>query len=169
MVLKQTRLNIYHLLLTVLSAGLLITASGGGLFGQETFWMDQWQHKLFEGLCHQMPGRSFWIGSAPMAVCARCFGIYAGFGSVLIILPVIKYFFKGIAMKHLLIITSFTLLANMGDAAGSMLGFWDNTLWSRATLGFLMGSAGASLFIPMLSYSLENVNVHHPDLMTYGK
>jgi uncharacterized membrane protein len=29
-------------------------------------------------VCHQQPGRSFYIGSAPLPVCARCAGIYAG-------------------------------------------------------------------------------------------
>ena len=30
-------------------------------------------------LCHQMPERSFAIGGSPLAVCARCAGLYAGF------------------------------------------------------------------------------------------
>src|SRR5436309_2976569 len=29
-------------------------------------------------ICHQLPGRSFHVGSAQMPVCARCTGIYAG-------------------------------------------------------------------------------------------
>jgi uncharacterized membrane protein len=29
-------------------------------------------------ICHQRPERSFYIGSMPLAVCARCTGIYAG-------------------------------------------------------------------------------------------
>src|SRR5437867_5206015 len=29
-------------------------------------------------ICHQLPGRTFHVGSAQMPVCARCTGIYAG-------------------------------------------------------------------------------------------
>ncbi|HKD76997.1 MAG TPA: DUF2085 domain-containing protein, partial [Ktedonobacterales bacterium] len=33
-------------------------------------------HGGFALVCHQQPGRSFWIFGAPVAVCARCLGIY---------------------------------------------------------------------------------------------
>jgi uncharacterized membrane protein len=29
-------------------------------------------------VCHQLPARSFHLADAPMAVCARCFGLYLG-------------------------------------------------------------------------------------------
>lgn len=34
--------------------------------------------QFFSFACHQDPARSFWIAGAPMAVCARCLGIYLG-------------------------------------------------------------------------------------------
>jgi uncharacterized membrane protein len=33
---------------------------------------------FFSRVCHQDPVRSLWVGGVPMAVCARCFGIYLG-------------------------------------------------------------------------------------------
>ncbi|MDR0499166.1 MAG: DUF2085 domain-containing protein [Holophagales bacterium] len=33
---------------------------------------------LFKGFCHQIPERTLIICGAPMAVCSRCAGIYAG-------------------------------------------------------------------------------------------
>jgi uncharacterized membrane protein len=33
---------------------------------------------LFSLVCHQQPERSLWIAGAPLAVCARCAGIYFG-------------------------------------------------------------------------------------------
>jgi uncharacterized membrane protein len=29
-------------------------------------------------VCHQIPGRSFHLGAGPLAVCARCLGLYLG-------------------------------------------------------------------------------------------
>src|ERR1043165_9302763 len=36
-------------------------------------------YRVFAALCHQIPERSFYLAGQPLAVCARCFGIYAGF------------------------------------------------------------------------------------------
>lgn len=33
---------------------------------------------IFEPVCHQIPERSLFINSEPMAVCTRCFAIYSG-------------------------------------------------------------------------------------------
>jgi uncharacterized membrane protein len=38
-----------------------------------------WLYACFAPLCHQIPGRSFRLFGHPLAVCARCFGIYVGF------------------------------------------------------------------------------------------
>jgi len=45
---------------------------------------------LYHGLkavCHQMPERSFWLVGHPLGVCARCFGIYAGFAVAVLLYP----------------------------------------------------------------------------------
>jgi uncharacterized membrane protein len=34
--------------------------------------------EFFSRVCHQEAGRSFWLWGAPVAVCARCLGIYLG-------------------------------------------------------------------------------------------
>ncbi len=35
-------------------------------------------HDAFDPLCHQDPARSAWLFGAPLAVCWRCLGVYAG-------------------------------------------------------------------------------------------
>ena len=35
-------------------------------------------YRLFSFVCHQQPERSLWLAGLPLAVCARCFGIYLG-------------------------------------------------------------------------------------------
>lgn len=36
-------------------------------------------YRFYAVVCHQFESRSFFIGGNPVAVCARCTGIYAGF------------------------------------------------------------------------------------------
>jgi uncharacterized membrane protein len=35
----------------------------------------------FSNACHQIPERSFFLFGEPMAVCARCYGVYAGYAA----------------------------------------------------------------------------------------
>ncbi len=37
-----------------------------------------WLRIVYAPVCHQQPDRCLQIGGAPMAVCARCLGLYAG-------------------------------------------------------------------------------------------
>jgi len=37
-----------------------------------------WLHLAYAPLCHQLAERSLWLGGVPLAVCARCTGLYAG-------------------------------------------------------------------------------------------
>lgn len=41
-------------------------------------WHSPWLYVAFRAVCHQRPERAIWIAGAPMAICARCFGIYLG-------------------------------------------------------------------------------------------
>ena len=37
-----------------------------------------WLYFAFSFVCHQQPERSLWVAGLPLAVCARCAGIYLG-------------------------------------------------------------------------------------------
>jgi len=76
-----------YILLLFAFLGVWIISMGGGIWGESAVWHQQWQHLMFDYLCHQIPGRSFWINGQPMAVCARCFGIYSGMFTGWLILP----------------------------------------------------------------------------------
>lgn len=136
-----------YLLVLVLTAAVTVATLGGGLFGQSGPWFSQWQHESFRTLCHQMPHRSFWIGGQPMAVCSRCFGIYAGFLAGWLLLPVMGY--GGIGRRAS---TPFSqllagmVIINLADIVGNMLGFWENTLVTRSILGWGLGMCAAVLF-----------------------
>lgn len=140
--LKQPVLYFSVLLMTVF---VFLTALGGGLFGQTGFWQTQWQHQAFANLCHQIPERSFWIGGQPMAVCSRCFGIYTGFLTGWLMLPLWTVVNFNITMSYKKIF--FLLIGiNIIDVLGNLLGIWQNTLASRFILGFPVGFATAELF-----------------------
>lgn len=117
---------------------LLIVASGGGLFHQTGFWMADWQHQAFRMLCHQDPARSFWINGKPMAVCTRCYGIYAGFSLLWLGLPMLS---SGITFikRHAGRLLVGAITVNIVDVVVNMLGFWQNTLASRTITGAVIG------------------------------
>ena len=127
-----------YALVLFLAAGLFITALGGGLFNQPGLWFDHWQHKAFNGLCHQDPQRSFWINGTPMAVCSRCFGVYAGFSATWILFPVASVFLKFLnGYKRWLLVG--VLVINTIDVVGNFFGLWQNTQFSRFGMGTLIG------------------------------
>lgn len=117
---------------------LVIAALGGGLFNQPGLWFDHWQHKAFRGLCHQDPQRAYWIAGTPMAVCSRCFGIYAGFFVSWLTLPFVGSWIHQIRsyLKKILI---GAVAINIMDVMLNFVGIWQNTLDSRLLAGLLLG------------------------------
>lgn len=142
---KVRQRGLYFLVL-MLGFLIVIVALGGGLFNQGSPWYMQWQHKLFLHLCHQIPERSFWFNGQPMAVCSRCIGIYSAFAAGWMILPLSSQLnFKiGFSSKKLVLAA---ILINFIDIIGSTVGFWENTLLSRAVLGATVGATAAFIFL----------------------
>lgn len=120
------------------SVFLVITAMGPGLFHADTLHFNSWQYHIFEMLCHQDPARSYSIADVPMAVCARCFGIYGLFFLGWLGLPIYAWL-KGDARnaeKNWLIAA---IILNLADVIGNYFGMWANTLNSRFLLGSFIG------------------------------
>jgi len=46
--------------------------------------------ELMAGSCHQLPSRSIYLSGYPMAVCARCFGIYLGLAVAALAYPLLS-------------------------------------------------------------------------------
>jgi len=145
----------YKRLYVGLLSGLILiwfTALGGGLYGSSQPWITEWQHQMFHMLCHQDPDRSFWIGGRPMAVCARCFGIYSGLLGTWLCVPFLRRFITFMGN-----ITSWALAGalalNFIDFTGNAMHFWINNNISRCILGLLLGITAvlyiASEFLPI--------------------
>ena len=47
-------------------------------------------YETFRPLCHQIAERSFYLEGHPFAVCARCFGLYAGFAAGVGLYPLFR-------------------------------------------------------------------------------
>ena len=94
-------------------------------------------YACFSPLCHQVPGRSFELFGFPLAVCARCLGIYVGFFGGMVLYPV-RRDFAGVRLPR----TAFLLAVSapiVFDTAANLLGLWGTPNLVRFFLGFLLG------------------------------
>jgi len=101
---------------------------------------------FFSRVCHQDPARSLWVAGVPMAVCARCFGIYTGAlaGSLVRVN-------RQVALRLLAVAASTNLLDVLAEAAG-LHGNWAVV---RLCLGCLLGTA-MTLMMSAKSADLAN-------------
>jgi uncharacterized membrane protein len=90
----------------------------------------------FSLVCHQHPERSFWLFGAPVAVCARCLGIYLGAAIGLLLRTS-----RRMATRLLIAAAAINLL----DAFTELAGLHGNWLVVRFLLGVILGAAGALL------------------------
>lgn len=95
-------------------------------------------YKFFSSICHQLPERSFYLWGFPLAVCARCLGIYLGFGLALIVFPLFPSGCRILLMKPRLILL---FVIPMGADL-----LWTNTLISRLVTGAI-AAAPVSFFV----------------------
>jgi uncharacterized membrane protein len=105
-------------------------------------------YEMFRHVCHQIPERAFYVEGHPLAVCARCAGIYFGFAAGVLLYPLVRSLRRSDApaRKWLLIALVPTLL----DFAVGVLGLWENTHLSRSLTGALLGAVGAFYVVPGL-------------------
>lgn len=105
-------------------------------------------YQFFKVTCHQIPERSFQIGGHPFAVCARCFGLYAGALLGVAVYPLARPLTRVWAPHR-----RWLLLAAVPTTVDFLLGFtglWDNTHWSRFSTASLLGAAAAFYVVPGL-------------------
>jgi uncharacterized membrane protein len=94
-------------------------------------------YACFASTCHQIPSRSFALWGFPMAVCARCFGIYTGFAAGVLLYP----FRRGFSAPALpsLKMFAFVSMPIVIDTAGNFLKLWDTGSLFRFLTGFIWG------------------------------
>ncbi|HWS87208.1 MAG TPA: DUF2085 domain-containing protein [Pyrinomonadaceae bacterium] len=97
-------------------------------------------------LCHQVDERSFHVAGFKMAVCARCFGLYAG-----ALLGALVYPFVRPVVRRDLPVRGWLLAAAVPTSIDFALGFfgvWENTHASRFLTASLLGVVVAFYFVP---------------------
>ena len=105
-------------------------------------------YHAFSLVCHQIPERSFFIAGHPFAVCARCFGLYAGFTLATLAYPLISSLKKTDAPpRRWLFLAAVPLVI---DYALGLFGIWNNTHSSRFVTGALLGSVAVFYTMPGL-------------------
>jgi len=111
-------------------------------------------YRAFAGLCHQLPERSFDLAGHPLAVCARCAGVFAGFAASALVYPLARDWRRTDAPPRLWLILA--VLPTAIDFALHVLGVWPNTHWSRALTGSLAGAGLVFFVLPGLVQIAES-------------
>ena len=99
-------------------------------------------------VCHQLGGRSFHVEGEPLAVCARCFGLYAG-----TLAGVAAYPLARALTRRDLPARAWMLAAAVPTSVDFVLGFfgvWENTHASRFLTASLLGFVMAFYIVPGL-------------------
>ncbi|MGC2108508.1 MAG: DUF2085 domain-containing protein [Candidatus Korobacteraceae bacterium] len=107
------------------------------------------QHS-FALVCHQRPERSFWIFGAPVAVCARCLGIYLG--------AAIGLLFRTSRRVATQLLIAAAIL-NLLDVVTEFAGLHGNWMALRFALGAALGAAGGLLISSATTSAVVDLRV----------
>ena len=100
---------------------------------------------IFSPLCHQNPARSFFFFGYPLAVCARCLGIYLGFFAGTVLYPLLKKLSDLTLPKtRIFILMSLPVVI---DTIGNFFHLWMTPGWLRFATGFIWGAILPFYFI----------------------
>jgi uncharacterized membrane protein len=105
-------------------------------------------YRGFSLACHQLPARSFFIENYPLAVCARCTGLYAGFAVGALVYPLVRDVRRTIAPPRVWLVAALMPLAT--DWTLGFFGVWNNTHVSRFATGALVGAVSVFYVLPGL-------------------
>jgi uncharacterized membrane protein len=103
-------------------------------------------YALFSPLCHQIPSRSFFIFNYPLAVCARCLGIYFGFFAGAGLFPFVRRF-SNLTLPKTRTLIFFTFPVAL-DFIGNLFRLFRSSNGLRFSTGFIWGALLPFYFIP---------------------
>lgn len=133
---KKAILVVYGLSWVGIAALILAIASAPLLLESSPRW-SALLYGIFAPFCHQNPERCFRLDGRPLAVCARCLGVYLGFAGGLLLYPFVRGF-RAVRLPplSLLLLVSAPTAA---DVAGHVLGLWTAPAGLRFALAAAWG------------------------------
>jgi uncharacterized membrane protein len=105
-------------------------------------------YRGFNFACHQLAERSFHFEGYPLAVCARCAGLYMGFAIAALAYPLVRDLKQTFAPSRVWLIAAMMPLAI--DWSLGFFGVWNNTHLSRFATGALLGATTVFYVVPGL-------------------
>lgn len=112
-------------------------------------------YHFFAYICHQLPERSFHIGSEHFGVCSRCFGVYFGLFLGFAVYPLWRTIDDVEPLARFWLFLS--LIPIVVDWSLTMFGVWENTQVSRLVTGLILGFACATFIVPALVEITRNI------------
>lgn len=117
----------------------LLVSFGEVLWGISFVAERHWTEKLFFGICHRLPDRTYLFDGVLMAVNTRCFGIFLGIVAGWTLIPIMGRYAAGRRWPILLLLLA--VILQVVDYMGNLTELWQNTNNSRAFIGALFGVA----------------------------
>ena len=105
----------------------------------------------FSEICHQIPVRSPHIQGVQLAVCDRCFGMYAALAAAPFLALSLRPWNSWIQRQAKFLVAA-SLIVPATDWSSDIVGLWTSTPWSRALTGAVFGCvAGYFLVCAIIS------------------
>jgi len=103
-------------------------------------------YAFFSPLCHQIGARSFQLFGSPLAVCARCSGVYFGFLAGTVAYPVARKLLRNSGPGSMFLILA--LAPMLVDVMLETAGLHESSMGVRAVTGAWCGTLVPFLIIP---------------------
>ncbi|MDQ4122898.1 MAG: DUF2085 domain-containing protein [Acidobacteriota bacterium] len=100
----------------------------------------------FSYLCHQLSERSLHLAGEQLAVCSRCFGVYAGLAIGIWAYPFLRTISETDAPPRIVLFLAPVPTAI--DWTLGLFGIWENTHWSRFLTAAVLGVVCAFFVVP---------------------
>jgi len=151
---KRAVLVVYSLSWVGIGAMLLAIAAAPVLEPRFPRWSG-FIYGIFAPFCHQIPERCFRLAGHPLAVCARCLGVYLGFAAGLVLYPIVRGTrdLRPPSLRLFLLISTPTA----ADVAGNVLGLWTSSPWLRFGLATAWGTLLPFFFITGLVDAMTQI------------
>ena len=111
----------------------------------------------FSSVCHQIADRSSAIDGVQIAVCHRCFGIFAGLAVASTVFAVMVRGREWLKKRAGAVILAAVVPVSM-DWGADALGLWSNTSFSRTLTGAVFGLSMGALLVASLTPGSSSVS-----------